>query len=69
MAVTLDEIQRRYEVTMEISDQDERDKALLDLMDLLVVEFGVPLIEEIEWDRAHPEAIEMYRKLSMSRSV
>lgn len=47
----------------------DRDKALSRLMDQIKAEFGVPLLDDPEWDQKHRPVIALYRKVSESRTT
>ncbi|MCF8568161.1 hypothetical protein LLE49_25890 [Alicyclobacillus tolerans] len=68
LALSLGQAQQMYEKVMQLSEGLERDTALSELMDVVKREFGVPLLQNQEWEQRHPAIIAMYRKISMSRS-
>ncbi|EPZ40823.1 MULTISPECIES: hypothetical protein [Alicyclobacillus] len=65
----LSEVQDRYEAILhDIPSGKAQDKALSNLMDVVKREFGVPLMQDLEWEREHPAVIAMYRKIANSRT-
>ncbi len=69
MPISLAEVQKRYEESMELPEGLVRDSALSKLMDLMKEEFNIPLLHNAEWERKNPAVMAMYRKLSISRSL
>jgi hypothetical protein len=60
---------RSYEVIMKLPPSFKRDKQLSELMDQMKREYGIPLLQDVEWEKRNPKIIALYRKVSMSRDL
>jgi hypothetical protein len=65
----LTDYNRRYEMIMMSPPSPKRDKLLSGLMDEMQLNYGIPLLQDVEWEKRNTKVIALYRKVSMSREL
>jgi hypothetical protein len=66
----LADFEKAYETIMSSdADTETKDQQLAALMTKMEIVFKIPLMRNREWEKRHPDAITLYRKISNSRSL
>ncbi|MFD1674099.1 hypothetical protein [Alicyclobacillus fodiniaquatilis] len=67
--MSLADFHERYELIMRDEPSEDRDRNLSSLMDEIKAAFGVPLMQDHEWERENKAVIALYRMVANSRTT
>lgn len=64
---TLANFRKDFEEILEDTNTNRRDVRLANLMTEMEGTFGIPMLQNLDWEAQHPEEIELYREISNAR--
>ena len=69
MLMTIQGFESRYEEIMRDPSVRQRENRLGELMTEMEGVFKIPMLKNTTWEKENPQVVELYRKVSDSRSL
>lgn len=69
MLMTIKGFESRYEEIMREPSIRQRENRLGELMTEMEGVFKIPMLKNTTWEKANPQVVELYRKVSDSRNL